>query len=161
MPAASQGALYPAAQLGLRIGARVVENRPLLLHVELAVGVARDACRTRGLNVDLRHAVGGVQYRGALVGRGIRVGHDLRLPGSRPHDQTERRPKPKGQGAHGEKHGAAAHGPGRDGIARGRSGGLAVAGHGFGHGHQQAAGLVEDDAVTVLVHAKSCLRMTS
>ena len=51
-------ALHPATNLGLYIGAAVVEDGSLLSDVELLVGVAADATCRRGLDIDRGGAVG-------------------------------------------------------------------------------------------------------
>ena len=53
-------ALHPATELGLHVGAAVVEDDALCTYVELSVGVARDTGSARRGDVDQRHAVGRV-----------------------------------------------------------------------------------------------------
>nr|WP_230338128.1 hypothetical protein [Paralysiella testudinis] len=80
-------ALYPAADLGLGVVAAVVEDGALLIHIELAVLVDRDAAGAGGLDVDLRGAVGALQDGGLLVAGGGFVSGDARSVGGRGGNQ--------------------------------------------------------------------------
>lgn len=70
-------ALYPAAELGLDVGAAVVENGALGGNVKLAVGVARNPGSTGGLDVDQWDAVAGLQHSRLLAAGSGFVGDDL------------------------------------------------------------------------------------
>lgn len=67
-------ALNPAAELGLHVAARVVEDDTLLANVELLVGIARHPARTGRGDVHLGRAIGRSDHGRALVGRCARVG---------------------------------------------------------------------------------------
>ena len=81
-------AIDPAAQLGLRGIAAVVEDGAVGIDVELDVVVARDAGRAGGLDIDQRPAVGRGQHGGTLASRRIGVGDDLRVQGRGKQQQT-------------------------------------------------------------------------
>ncbi|CAH0443587.1 hypothetical protein LMG9673_04089 [Ralstonia pseudosolanacearum] len=136
-------ALHPAAELRLRTGAGVVEHGALLVDVELAVGVARHAARAGRLDVDQRHAVGGIEHGRLLAARRAGVRHDLRL--RQAADQPERQQDREAQRPHRGQHAAGTRRIAGAGL-------LAVAGDVLRHRHQQAARLVEYDPVEVLVH---------
>ena len=70
-------ALHVAAKLGGAVGAAVVEDGALGVHIKLAVGVVAQAGRVGGLDVDLWCAVGAAQHRGLLRAGGALVGPDL------------------------------------------------------------------------------------
>lgn len=137
-------ALDPAAKLGLGIGAGVVEDGAVLLHIELAVGVARYACGAGRLDVDQGNTVRCAADCRLLVLWGVAVTDNLRL---------SRVDRAKGA-AQGHQHGQgtrcetetlrrrmalAAKGSIRAGIAP------AVAAGAFGRGDQHAACFIEDD----------------
>ncbi|MDN2710575.1 hypothetical protein O0880_14205 [Janthinobacterium sp. SUN118] len=86
-------ALHPAARLRLHVAAAVVEDGAIRRHVELAVGVARYACRARRLDIDLRHAVGALHHGRALAARRVRIGHDL--PHGRSRDEGHHAQRPE------------------------------------------------------------------
>ena len=69
--------LHPAAELGLHIAAGVIENRALLLHIELRVIVARDAGSAGRLDIDLGQPIGRRHNHRLLVLGCAGVGHDL------------------------------------------------------------------------------------
>ena len=133
-------ALHPATELGLHVLAAVVEHRPLGVHVELLVGVARHTGGTRGLDVDQRRAVGRQQHRGLLRGGRAGVGNDLRL-----HQRAR-------QG--GQRHAQRSPCAQRAACAPGQSrpGPFATAHRAFGHRHDAAARGVEDKSEGVAVH---------
>ena len=56
-----------ATELRLYISAAVVEDGAARLHIKLAVDITADAGGTGRLDIDLRQAVGGAKYRGALA----------------------------------------------------------------------------------------------
>jgi hypothetical protein len=139
-------ALHPAAELGGGVGAAVVEDGALGVHVELAVGVARDAGGAGRGDVDQGDAVGGRQYGGALRagcgGIGRDLGHRRAHPaqGQRQAGQAPARRTPPG-------------GRGRCLASCMRA---AAMGRGdFAHRHEQATRGVEDDAMGVAVHCRS------
>ena len=68
---------HPASLLCLHVGTAVVEHCPLSVHIKLAVGIAGNARRRGGLNVDHGHAIGCWQHCGALIARGFGVSNDL------------------------------------------------------------------------------------
>ncbi len=89
-------AAHHAAQLGLHVFVGVVENGALLPDVELAVAVARHAAGGRGLNIDLRRAVGAVDNGRLLTARRLRVGDDGGAGGL---DDAHRQPEAEAQRA--------------------------------------------------------------
>ncbi|MNZ37903.1 hypothetical protein D3C78_553640 [compost metagenome] len=143
-------ALDPAAKLGLGVDAGVVEDGALLVDVELLVAVARYAGRAGRLDVDQRHAVGGLQHGGALPAGGARVGYDLR--GSQGHEGhlAEGQPQGEMQGADGGDDAAATCRCATTGTAPMATGD-------FCYDLEQAQRPVEDDAVQVLVHVITSL----
>ncbi|MNK47969.1 hypothetical protein D3C87_667940 [compost metagenome] len=146
-------ALHPAARLRLHVAAAVIQDGAICRHVELAVGIARNARRARRLDIHLRHAIGALHHGRTLAARRVRVGHDL------PHGRTGN----KGHHAQCAKYRqgqrpqlgidpaaiTAKHATIQPPFALGR---LALRGSIFGHHHQLATAFVEDDAVQVLVH---------
>nr|GEU29183.1 hypothetical protein [Tanacetum cinerariifolium] len=152
-------ALHPAAGLGLHRAAAVVEDGATGLHVELAVRVARDACRAGRLDIDLRDAVAALDDGRTLAARRARIGHYLA------HGRTADKQHHAQQAEHGQRHRphhgghhAAALSIGRTRRAARAGGLLALRGGGFAHHHQLATALVEDDAIQVLVHGGSWVR---
>ncbi len=69
-------AAHHAAQFGLHVFMRVVQDGALLPDIELAVAVARNAACGGGLDIDLRRAVGAVDNGRLLSARRLRVRHD-------------------------------------------------------------------------------------
>ena len=85
-------ARHHAAQLRLDVFMRVIKNHALLVNVELAVFVMRDACGGRRLNIDLRRTVSAVDDGGLLICRCAAVCHHVsvdRLYHTRRQPQTE------------------------------------------------------------------------
>ena len=73
--------MHPAAELALGIGARIIENGAALLHVELLIGIARNAGGIGCLNIDLWQSIGCREYHRLLRFWCTWVGDDLRLRG--------------------------------------------------------------------------------
>ena len=140
-------ALYPATELGLDVGAAVVENGALGGNVKLAVGVARNPGSTGGLDVDQWDAVAGLQHSRLLAAGSGFVGDDLGVGRGHAKHHTQ-------GGHHGEGHRAQGSDErgGKAGRFAGAASRFAFANGSFGHSHQLATFLVEDDPVTTLVH---------
>ena len=142
----------PTAQLRLAIAPGVVEDGTSAIDVELVVGVVRNTCCTGRLDVDQRCAVGAFHHHRPLAAWSRWVGNNARSPGRRSTQAYQ------AQGAH---HGKAQAAQGCDALSGTVSWRLRVArrlalrADIFGHHHEQAARLVENDPVKVLVHCNS------
>ena len=134
-------ALNPATLLALHVAAAVVQDRARLVHVELAVGVTAHPRCTGRLDVDHRHAIGRCQYRGPLGAWSRRVRHDLRMG----HLADQR-----AQGQADDAQQRVAHH-----LARSVSTILTPCAGDLGDRHVLTTGLVEDDAIVLLIHFKS------
>lgn len=136
--------------MALGIGAGVVEDDTVGVDVELAVGVARDASGARGLDINERHAIGGIEDGRALVAWGAAIGDDLSFGvGEEADGAGNKQQDGHSAGCQDEA--------GKVDCRRLASLAVTVAAAvalgAFSHGHQDAARLVVDQAIALLVHA--------
>ena len=97
-------ALHPAPLAGAGIGAGIVEDHATRIDVELLVAIARHPGCARGLDIDLRQSVGGVDDGRLLVFGGARVGNNGGGPAGTGQAQAQQ------QGGHGSSGRSERHG---------------------------------------------------
>ena len=163
--------MHIAAQLRLHIGAAVVQDRAVAVHVELTVGIATYARCAWGLDVDHGHAVGTVEHGRALATWSSRVGNDLRLRTySGGHTRSKNHRTQTGQDAKIDQSQSStcAGGSCRTCVfstarrsAALTAGVFALGCRAFRYNHQLATAGVKNNAVKVLVHAGSLEKLKS
>ena len=129
-------ALHPAGCLCGGVVAAVVCDCALSVNVKARVLVYRYAGSGGGLDIDLRHAAGGLQKCGLLMKRGVGIYADVLSMGEHRHQKQQSKR-----------------------FARLLAAAFAAAEGGFSYGDQHGTGFAEDHSIKTLVHVLSLERV--
>ncbi|MNN05287.1 hypothetical protein D3C81_1180430 [compost metagenome] len=127
---------------------RVVQDDPGAGHIELRVGIGRDAGCRRARDVDLLQAVSCLPHRRA-ISASVGIRHHLSLC----KRQAHRAPDSQHHGWHGESDDGGA-GRNNSWHAAAAVAALAASRCAFRYCHQHAANSVEDKAIEILIHTR-------